>query len=58
MIQFWMTPMGKRYYEHTMPELVKELHRLNNNLERFICTFWDARLDEARATRKVPDVET
>jgi len=47
-IQFWQTGMGKTFYEHTMPELVRELHRLNNNLERVICTFWDGRLNDAR----------
>ena len=31
---FYKTRMGQRYYEHTMPELVKQLERLNELLER------------------------
>ena len=56
-IEFWMTPMGKTFYDRTMPELVRELHRLNNNLERVICTFWEARIDEARGKRDAADAE-
>jgi len=33
---FHLTRMGQRYYEHTVPELVRELERLNKNLERLI----------------------
>ena len=33
-IPFFMTAMGRRHYEHTMPELVRQLARLNDNLER------------------------
>ena len=31
---FFMTRMGHTYYEHTMPELVRQLERLNELLER------------------------
>jgi hypothetical protein len=31
---FFKTRMGQRFYEHTMPELVKQLERLNELLER------------------------
>ena len=31
---FFKTRMGQRFYERTMPELVKQLERLNENLER------------------------
>lgn len=31
--QFFQTQMGKSFYDHTMPELVRELKRLNRNLE-------------------------
>ena len=31
---FFKTRMGQRFYEHTMPEWVKELERLNDLLER------------------------
>lgn len=36
MIEFFQTMMGKRYYEHTLPELVKQLTRLNTNLETIL----------------------
>jgi hypothetical protein len=47
-IRFWQTPMGKTFYDHTMPALVRELTRLNTNLESMLVTFWDGRLTEAR----------
>jgi len=31
-IQFFQTRMGKQYYEVTIPELVREIHRLNDLL--------------------------
>ena len=37
-IPFHVTRMGQRYYEHTLPELVRQLERLNENLERFLDT--------------------
>ena len=33
---FFKTRMGHRFYEHTMPELVKQLERLNELLQRLI----------------------
>lgn len=36
MIEFFQTVMGKRYYEHTLPEIVKQLDRLNTNLEAIL----------------------
>ena len=33
---FFKTRMGQRFYERTMPELVKQLERLNDLLERAI----------------------
>lgn len=32
--QFFQTRMGQQFYERTMPELVKQLKRLNELLER------------------------
>ena len=32
--KFFQTRMGQRFYEHTMPELVRQLERLNEVLER------------------------
>jgi hypothetical protein len=36
MSDFFRTPMGQRFYEATMPSLVRELARLNQNLERLL----------------------
>ena len=33
-IPFYATRMGMRFYEHTAPELVRQLKRLNENLEK------------------------
>ena len=35
-IPFHATRMGQRFYEHTMPELVRQLAKLNENLEKVI----------------------
>jgi len=31
---FYKTRMGQRFFERTMPELVKQLERLNDTLQR------------------------
>ena len=36
MSEFFRTQMGHRFYESTMPSLVRELARLNANLERLL----------------------
>ena len=33
---FFKTRMGHRFYEHTAPELVRQLERLNDLLERLV----------------------
>ncbi|CAM4543445.1 hypothetical protein [Myxococcus xanthus] len=33
---FFQTYMGQRFYETTMPQLVRQLGRLNDNLERLV----------------------
>ena len=33
---FFKTPLGKRFYEHTMPELVTQLARIAEALEAII----------------------
>lgn len=33
-IQFFQTAMGRTFFDHTMPTLVKELRRLNENIEK------------------------
>lgn len=34
--EFFQTYMGQRFYETTMPQLVRQLERLNDNLERLV----------------------
>ena len=34
--KFFQTRMGQRFYEHTMPELVRQLERLNELLARLV----------------------
>lgn len=36
MSDFYRTVMGHRFYEGTMPELVAQLRRLNDNIEKLI----------------------
>jgi hypothetical protein len=36
MPEFFQTIMGRQFYEGTMPSLVKEIGRLNRNLETLI----------------------
>ncbi len=34
--EFFQTPMGRRFYEHTMPELAKQLERVADALEALL----------------------
>jgi hypothetical protein len=35
-VPFYRTQMGHRFFEHTMPELVRQVTRLNDLLERLL----------------------
>ena len=35
-VPFYMTKMGRTFFEHTVPELVRQVERLNENLERLV----------------------
>ena len=35
-VPFHATRMGATYYEHTAPEIARQLKRLNDNLERLV----------------------
>ena len=35
-VDFYRTRMGHTYYEHTLPELVRQIKRLNDLLERLV----------------------
>jgi hypothetical protein len=34
--KFFQTRMGRQFYEHTMPELVRQLERMNKLLDRLV----------------------
>jgi hypothetical protein len=34
--EFFQTPMGRRFYEHTVPELVKQIERVAEALEALL----------------------
>ena len=34
--KFFQTRMGQRFYEHTVPELVRQIAKLNELLERLV----------------------
>ncbi len=50
MSEFYRTRTGQQFYEVTMPRLVRELARLNTNLERLA----DVARPEARAEGESP----
>jgi hypothetical protein len=55
-VPFYRTQMGHRFYESTAPSLVRELARLNDNLERLQkIVEHDARAEERSPE---PDVGT
>jgi len=35
-VQFFQTRMGRTFYEHTMPELVCEIKKLNELLQKLV----------------------
>ncbi len=37
-VEFFQTRMGQRFYEHTVPELVRQIERLNELLERLVAS--------------------
>ena len=53
-IEFHRTQMGHRFYEQTMPSLVRELTRLNDLIERLVDRLPPAGQPEAAA----PPTET
>jgi len=59
---FYKTRMGQRFYEHTMPELVKQLERLNERLGKIARTasvddLVEAATDLIAAVERVLDTE-
>lgn len=56
-VQFHQTRMGQRFYESTMPDLVRELTRLNGNIERLLAVVeGDAKVEtEAPVAGALPE---
>ena len=46
---FFKTRMGHTFYEHTVPELVRQITRLNELLERLVATQVRREKDDADA---------
>jgi hypothetical protein len=51
-VPFYRTQMGHRYYEHTLPELVRQLARVGDLLERIATARGVA---DAPPREKMPD---
>ena len=49
MTEFYLTRMGKTFYDHTLPTIAKELARLNGLLER-IATALETQTNENKET--------
>lgn len=49
-IQFFQTRMGQRFYESTLPELVRQITRLNDLLERLVA----ATMEKGATERSAP----
>jgi hypothetical protein len=54
-VPFYLTRMGARFYEHTLPELVRQLERLNQNLERLADLHVRAGFQQQPSTEKSDD---
>lgn len=46
--EFWQTRMGQVFFEGTMPALVRELKKLNENLDRFTTSFQEEEKKKAK----------
>jgi len=59
MTEFHLTRMGRDFYDRTVPELVRQLQRLNENLERRAAApdLQQATADLVAAADRVLDVE-
>ncbi len=63
--KFFQTRMGQRFYEHTMPELVRQLERLNDRVGQLVPARRDPAVQElieyandfCEAAEKVMNVE-
>ncbi len=56
-VPFYRTQMGHRFYESTAPSLVRELARLNDNLERLLELVERDAAQADTASRREPNEE-
>lgn len=56
-VPFYATRMGRTYYEHSVPELVRQLKRIGDGLERLI-ELQESPGQPASDTTKPTDKET
>jgi len=54
-VQFFQTAMGRTFFEYTMPELVRELKKLNANLEKVSTQMEESRVDYAKVAQAIMD---
>lgn len=54
-VQFFQTAMGRTFFDHTMPTLVKELKRLNENMEALAATMKETKVDYAKVAQAIMD---
>ena len=54
MTEFFRTRMGQQFYDRTVPELVKQLERLNELLERLVRQLDAADQEDRRCHTSAP----
>jgi len=50
--EFFLTMMGRRHYEGTMPKIAEQLERLNKNLEAIVVELKQSNARAAAATER------
>lgn len=53
--QFFQTAMGRTFFDYTMPTLVKELKRLNDNIEALSTQMKENKIDYAKVAQAIMD---
>jgi hypothetical protein len=50
--QFFQTHMGRRFYEHTMPELVEQVARVGDALEALLVVWAKSHLETLKEEKR------
>jgi hypothetical protein len=50
--QFYQTPMGRRFYEHTMPELVAQLARVGDAVQALLVVWAKGTIENANGEKR------